>query len=184
MKTDYELAALATSQAGYLGRAQIDELGLSGSAIRRRVANGTLIVIRKGLYRVEGIGGDHKALLRGAMAILPTPTVSHESAAEAYGIPYIARGKAVVTVHARTTHDFPDVLIHRSLDLVDDHRQMIDSMWTTNPARTLADAAAVLHPRAWRWPSMTRWRGASYRSRSNNEFSTRLPGAVETDAEL
>jgi hypothetical protein len=96
---------------------------------------------------VNGISGDRKGLLRGATAILPgRATVSHESAAETHGIPYIAKGRAVVTVHARTTHDFPGVKIHRSLDLDDDHRQVIDSLWTTTPARTLNDLAAVLHP--------------------------------------
>ncbi|MGH8926049.1 MAG: type IV toxin-antitoxin system AbiEi family antitoxin domain-containing protein [Acidimicrobiia bacterium] len=148
MRIDYELAALATSQAGYLSREQADGLGMSDSSVQRRVKNGTWIVVRKGLYRVQGVIGDYKALLRGAAAILPDATISHESAAEAHGIPYIARGKAVVTVHPRTTHDFPGVAVHRSLDLVSAHRQLVESVWTTTAARTLVDSAAVLRPKA------------------------------------
>jgi hypothetical protein len=148
MKLDYELAALAITQAGYLSRQQVDELGVSDSAIHRRIKNGTWVAVRRGLYRVQGISGDYKALLGGAMAILPDPTISHESAAEIHGIPYIRRGKAVVTVHARTTHEFPNVFIHRSLDLLSSHRLQVDSMWVTTPARTLNDLAAVVHPNA------------------------------------
>ena len=150
MKTDYQLAALAVSQAGYLSRRQIDEHGLSEAAIRARVGNGTWNVVQKGLYRVEGVSGNHKALIRGAMGILPSPTVSHESAAEIHAIPHVPRKRAVVTVHGRTTHVFPGVQIHRSLDLVAEHREQVDSLWTTTPARTLVDSAAVLHPKALR----------------------------------
>ena len=150
MKSDYDLAVIASTQGGYLGHGQLQEHGLSEKAIEQRVHNGALIRVRKGLFKVDGIDGDYKGLLRGAMAILPEPTISHESAAELHAIPYIQRRKAVVTVHARTTHTFPGVQIHRSLDLLPEHRQKIDSLWITNPARTLVDAAAVLHPKALR----------------------------------
>ena len=148
MNCDYEAAALASNQAGYLGHKQANGLGLSDAAIQRRVRNGTLESVRKGLYRVPGITGDYTGLLRAAMAYLPDPTVSHESAAEIHGIPYVPRGKAAVTVHASTSHDFPGVNVHRSLDLIDSHRLQINSLWTTNPARTLNDLAAVVHPDA------------------------------------
>jgi hypothetical protein len=149
MKADYELVAIASSQAGYLGHDQVEAHGVSKAAVKHRVDKGLWVPVSRGLYKVEGISGDRKALLRGATAILPgQATVSHESAAEIHGIPYVTRRLSVVTVHARTTHDFPGVKIHRSLDLADDHRQMIDSLWATTPARTLNDLAAVLHPDA------------------------------------
>ncbi|HJQ94370.1 MAG TPA: hypothetical protein VJ935_01515 [Acidimicrobiia bacterium] len=148
MKADYQLAALATSQAGFLGHDQVKRLSFSDEMIANRITNGTWTRVRNGLYKVGGIAGDHRGLLRGAMAILPNPTISHESAAEAYSMPYVARSRAVVTVHARTTHDFPGVTIHRSLDLANDHRQLVDTQFTTTPERTLNDLAAVLHPNA------------------------------------
>lgn len=150
MKADYHLAVLAAQQAGYLSRQQIDEHGLTAAAVKWRVKAGTLRVVRKGLFRVDGIGGNYRALIRGAMAILPDPTVSHESAAEIHGIPFVPRRRSVVTVHQRTTHDFPGVQVHRSLDMIEEHRQLVDSIWTTTPARTLNDLAAVLHPQALR----------------------------------
>lgn len=148
VKADYQLAALASSQAAFLGHDQVKGLGLSDEMIANRVRSGTWTRVRNGLYKVAGVEGDHKGLLRGAVAILPNATISHESAAEVYSIPYVARGRAVVTVHARTTHEFPGVTIHRSLDLANDHRQPVDAQWTTIPERTLIDLAAVLHPNA------------------------------------
>jgi hypothetical protein len=147
MKADFQLAHLAVRQAGYASFEQLDALGFSRGAIERRVDNGSLMVVRKGLYRVDGITGNHQAVLRAATAILPNATISHESAAELHGFPLVPRGKAVVTVHARTTHDFPGVTIHRSLDLREEHRMERDSMWWTTPPRTLMDLAATLHPK-------------------------------------
>lgn len=150
MDIDYELAVLAQTQAGYLGKEQIDRLGMTDSAIRWRVRSGAWIPVRKGLYRVDGINGDHKSLLTGALAILPDPTISHESAAEIHAIPYIPKRRAVVTVHARTTHEFPGVTIHRSLDMRAHHRVKIENRWTTAPGRTLIDLAAVIRPQSFR----------------------------------
>lgn len=147
MNIDFELGALGNRQAGYVGHQQLRERGMSEGAVRWRVESGALLLVRKGLYKIPGIGGSYVELLRAAMSILPGPTVSHESAAEALDLPFIARGKTVVTVHARTTHDFPGVKIHRSLDLADHHRRLINGLWTTNPERTLIDLAAVARPK-------------------------------------
>ena len=149
MKADYELVAIASSQAGFLGHHQVEAHGVSKAGIKHRVDSGLWVPVSRGLYRVHGITGDRNGLLRGATAILPgRATVSHEAAAEVHGIPYVSRGLSVVTVHARTTHDFPGVKIHRSLDLIEDHCEVIQSLRTTTPARTMNDLAAVLHPNA------------------------------------
>ena len=66
-----------------------------------------------------------------------------KSAAQLHNIPPIPKGKAVVTVHARTTHSYPGVTVHRSLDLAPDHMVMVADLRTTNIARTLIDLAAV-----------------------------------------
>ncbi|HKZ19943.1 MAG TPA: hypothetical protein VJQ57_07525 [Acidimicrobiia bacterium] len=149
MRNDYALAAIASRQAGFLGHDQVVSLGFSKAAIKHRTETGMWSVAGRGLYKVNGINASQQGLLRAATAILPgNPTVSHESAAEIHGIPYVARGLSVVTVQARTTHDFPGVEVHRSLDMLAEHRQLIDSMWTTSPERTLNDLPAVLHPSA------------------------------------
>lgn len=81
--------------------------------------------------------------MRGAVATLPDAAISHESAAELHGIPLIPRGNAVVTVHARTTHGYPGVTVHRSLDLATHQIVTIDDLRTTSIPRTLIDLAAV-----------------------------------------
>ncbi|HKY46581.1 MAG TPA: type IV toxin-antitoxin system AbiEi family antitoxin domain-containing protein [Acidimicrobiia bacterium] len=143
MRRDLELGALAASQASFISGRQAAEYGLSPAAIRWRLQEERWTRVRNGLYQVNGMAGDLKGLLRGAAAILPNAAISHESAAELLGIPMIPKGKAVVTVHARTTHGFPGVTVHRSLDLAADHIVTIDDLRTTNVARTLVDLAAV-----------------------------------------
>ncbi|HJQ95672.1 MAG TPA: type IV toxin-antitoxin system AbiEi family antitoxin domain-containing protein [Acidimicrobiia bacterium] len=147
MELDYELADLASSQAGYLGHDQAVSIGLSDDAIYWRLKQGVFTPAARGIYRVKGFTGDHRGLLRAATAILPDATASHESAAEIWGMPFVPRKRVVVTVHASTTHNFPGVRIHRSIDLFGHHRALVDGMPVTTPARTLNDLAAVLHPK-------------------------------------
>jgi hypothetical protein len=147
MKLEYEVAGLASTQAGYLGHQQAVSIGLSDDAIHWRLKQGILTLAARGIYRVKGITGDHHGLLRAATAILPDATASHESAAEIWSMPLVPRQRVVVTVHAGTTHNFPGVRIHRSIDLFDNHRTLGDGMQVTTPARTLNDLAAVLHPK-------------------------------------
>ena len=142
------MAALGSRQGGLLGHQQAIDLGLSEAAIRHRVESGVWTSIHKGLYRVAGMSGGFREALTAAMAILPDPTISHESAAEIHQIPYVVRSKAVVTVHSRTTHDFPGVTVHRSLDLIEHHRRRIRDYMTTTVSRTLVDLAATMHRKA------------------------------------
>lgn len=146
MKADYECGVLASTQAGYLGHAQATARGMTDAAIKYRLRQNLWLPASRGLYLVNGVTGDYRGLIRGAMAILPDPTVSHESAAEIHQMEHVRRGKAVVTVHAGTTHEFPSVTIHRSLDLAAHHRRLHDEILATSPARTLVDLAAVLKP--------------------------------------
>ena len=143
MQRDLELGALAAGQAGFISSRQAAEHGLSPAAIRWRVEQRLWTPVRNGLYQVNGVEGDLRGLIRGAVAILPEAAASHESAAELHGIRPIPKGKAVVTVYARTTHTYPGVTVHRSLDLAAHHMVTIDNLKTTNIARTLIDLAAV-----------------------------------------
>jgi predicted transcriptional regulator of viral defense system len=143
MQRDPELGALAERQASFISGRQAAEYGLTPAAVRWRVENELWTRVRNGLYQVNGVSGDLRGLLRGAVTILPDAAISHESAAELHGIPSVPRGRAVVTVHARTTHGYPGVTVHRSLDLVANHIVAIDGYRTTTIARTLVDLAAV-----------------------------------------
>ena len=103
MKLDYELADLASSQAGYLGHDQAVSIGLSDDAIYWRLKQGVFTPVARGIYRVKGFTGNHHGLLRAATEILPDATASHESASEIWGMPFVPRKRVVVTVHASTS---------------------------------------------------------------------------------
>jgi predicted transcriptional regulator of viral defense system len=143
MQRDLELGALAARQASFISSRQAAEYGLTPAAIRWRVEEQLWTRARNGLYQVNGVSGDLRGLMRGAVAILPDAAISHESAAELHGIPLVPRGNAVVTVHARTTHGYPGVTVHRSLDLATHQIVTIDDLRTTSVPRTLIDLAAV-----------------------------------------
>jgi hypothetical protein len=144
VKRDYLIGGLASRQAGLVGHDQAIGIGLSEASIKYRLRRGLWNAEGRGLYRVSGISGDYKGLLRAAVAILPDATVSHESAAEIHGMSHIRRRMAVVTVHAGTTHYFPDVVIHRSIDLFPHHKMTMNDLSVTTPARTLVDMAAKI----------------------------------------
>jgi hypothetical protein len=143
MQRDLELGALAASQASFISGRQAADHGLTPAAIRWRVEQKLWTRARNGLYQVNGVSGDFRGLIRGAVAILPDAAISHESAPELHEFPCIPKGRAVVTVHARTTHSYPGVTVHRSQDLAPDHIVMVDNLKTTSIARTLVDLAAV-----------------------------------------
>jgi hypothetical protein len=143
MQRDLELGALAAAQASFISSRQAAEYGLTPAAIRWRVEQRLWTPVRNGLYRVNGVQGDVRGLIRGAVAILPDAAASHESAADLHDIAPIPKGKATVTVYARTTHSYPGVTVHRSLDLAPHHLVTVDNLKTTNIARTLIDLATV-----------------------------------------
>jgi hypothetical protein len=84
-------------------------------------------------------------LVRGAVLALPDAVVSHGSAARLWGFPYLQRLPRSVSVHHRTTHRFPDVVVRRTVDLAPHHRTELRGLPITTPARTCADLAADLH---------------------------------------
>jgi hypothetical protein len=85
--------------------------------------------------------------VRAAIATLPQAVASHETAAELHAIPRLQTGKAVVTVHSKTTHSFPGVVVHRTRDLADDHITAVNGVRATTLGRTVVDLSATLHPR-------------------------------------
>jgi hypothetical protein len=143
MDLDRLATRLAADQGGVLRREQALELGLTRGSIAYRVKVGRWDPVARSVYRVLSMRSLEDRL-RSAVAALPGAVVSHESAAELHAIPSVTRGRAVVTVHTRTTHDFADVQVHRSHDLSASHMTRIKGLPVTNPARTIVDLASVL----------------------------------------
>jgi hypothetical protein len=141
--TDRAIAAVAERQGGVVGRAQLLALGLSCSAIDRRVGVGRLHVLHRGVYsvghRVVGEAGRRWAavLACGSGAIL-----SDASAAAAWDIRASASRTVHVTVGSSGRARRPGIRLHRRGVLPPDEIARLDGLPITTPARTLLDLAA------------------------------------------
>jgi Transcriptional regulator, AbiEi antitoxin len=146
MTPDQRALAHAARQGGVIDRQQALACGLSRSAIDRRLGNGDWKRVRRSVYRLIDLT-EPKDLLRAAVGVLPSAVVSHESAAEIHRFPTVATGRAVVSVHTRSTHVFPGVVVHRNHDLAASHVVEIDDLPVTTIPRTIIDLGLFLSHR-------------------------------------
>jgi Transcriptional regulator, AbiEi antitoxin/Protein of unknown function (DUF559) len=140
---DHRIAELARRQGGVVGRRQLEALGLSASAIDRRVRAGRLHLLHRGVYAVGHrlIG----ALGRRWAAVLACgdgAVLSHGDAAAAWELRR-SRGRAVhVTVGPNGRATRRGIVAHRNGPLPADEVTTLDGLPITTPARTLLDLAA------------------------------------------
>jgi very-short-patch-repair endonuclease len=133
----------ASRQHGVLSRSQLTQLGLGRGAIDRRIQQGRLHLLHRGVYAVG-----HRALtqhgrwMAAALAAGPDARLSHHAAAALWQIRPTARTRVDVTVpralHARAG------LRHHQAVLPPDEVTTHLGIRVTTPARTLFDLAAVL----------------------------------------
>jgi hypothetical protein len=133
----------AAKQGGYITRAQLLDLGLSTSAVDRRIDSGDFTVIVPSLYQVFS-SDDHSDLIRGAQLALPSGVASHQSAAVLLSFPVLPKLVPTVTVPSHTTHRFPNVTVRRCADMHASHLATVEGIRVTNVARTAFDLAGVL----------------------------------------
>jgi predicted transcriptional regulator of viral defense system len=139
--TDHLIAALAERQGGIVEHGQLRALGLSGSAIGRRVEAGRLHRRYRGVYSVghrrTGIDG---AWWAAVLAYAPDGVLSHASAAAAFEI---LRSQALhVTVTRNGRKRRAGIVFHQRRVLPDDEVTDLRGLPITTPARTLIDLAA------------------------------------------
>ncbi|MBX5440343.1 MAG: type IV toxin-antitoxin system AbiEi family antitoxin domain-containing protein [Solirubrobacteraceae bacterium] len=147
------MAALATRQHGLVTRVQARALGLSGSAIARRLAAGRLIAVHPGVYAVG-----HAALsvrgvwLAAVLACGPRAALSHGSAALLWEIGRGVPRRIHVTVPGTAGRDAPrGVRLHRYRSLDPDADVTVrDGIPVTTVERTLLDLATARPPRVVR----------------------------------
>lgn len=118
----------------------LKSIGFTRGMIDGRVRRHGWKSVGRGAYRVIPVR-DHRDEVRSAVAALERAIVSHESAAEIHGIRRVPRGKAVVSVHSRTTHEFEAVEVHRTHDLDEWHITSADDLPVTTIERTVVDLA-------------------------------------------
>jgi very-short-patch-repair endonuclease len=138
------IANAATRQKGLVTRRQLAGMGFDEAAIARRVADGTLHRLYRGVYAVG-----HEALAplaRETAALLacgPGAVISHLSAAGMWSlVPVGADAREVhVTVAGRKVRSRPGLRTHRTSRLTEVDVRRKDGVALTSPARTLLDLA-------------------------------------------
>lgn len=142
-KNDARVAELAGRRSGVILRSEVLALGMSDDMVKTRLRAGVWRVIKPGAYLLAGFAVDGRSLLAAATAALAA-VASHESAAELHDLPFVPRGPTVVTVPARATHFFDEVVVHQSTDLTEGYVVDVAGIPTTSVVRTVMDLATVI----------------------------------------
>jgi hypothetical protein len=136
------LVALAEKQHGVVARAQLRALGLGENAIQRRVRQGRLQRLHRGVYAVgHRVLRPEGRMLAAVLACGPRAVLSHCSAAALWALRPTDRAPVDVTTTARSGERVSGIDLHRarSLDPADvtEHH----GIPVTTVARTLVDLA-------------------------------------------
>jgi hypothetical protein len=145
---DRAVADLAARQFGVVAREQLRAAGLSDAAITRRVANGRLHRVHRGVFSVgHAVLGERGRLMAAVLAGGPGTVVSHASAAALW---QLRRNPAVaidITTRRTGRATVSGVRIHRPRTLRADEVTARHGIPVTTPARTLLDLAATVSAR-------------------------------------
>ncbi len=133
----------AQNNAGIISRAEILALGMSATTLNRRVAEGWLVPVARGLYALPGVLLHERSLLMAATTALGA-VASHESAARLHTLDGLDPRRIAVSVPVRRSNRFPDVIVHQLTDLRQEDVTDIHGIPTTTITRTIIDLAAVL----------------------------------------
>jgi Transcriptional regulator, AbiEi antitoxin/Protein of unknown function (DUF559) len=136
---------LARAQHGVVTRAQLVLLGMTRHAIDRRIANGRLHRLHRGVFAVgrpdvEQLG----RWMAGVLAGGDEAVLSHRAAAELWGIRIRRATPIEVSIPARTTRAIKGVVVHRRRHLWDRDRSRHVGIPVTSPIQTLTDLAGCV----------------------------------------
>ncbi len=126
--------------------AQLTELELTASAVRKRAAAGRLYRVHRGVYSLAPpeLLTRNGRFLAAVLACGPGAVLSHRSAAALHELRRTERVRIDVTVPGRTCHRHDGIDVHRSQTLTAADTTTVDRMPVTTIARTLFDLAAVV----------------------------------------
>ena len=136
---------LARHQHGVVARKQLLGLGFTRHAIRHRVATGRLHAVHRGVFVVGRPELDvHGRCMAAVIACGPEALVSHQTAAELWGI-RTPRGEPIeLSVPATVERTLIGVHLHRRRSLADGDRGTTARIPVTNVVRTIVDLAPRL----------------------------------------
>jgi predicted transcriptional regulator of viral defense system len=144
LATDQAIAALAETQAGVVEHRQLRRMGLTSSAIGRRMEVGRLHQIYRGVYAVG-----HRApaadgrFWAAVLACGPDGVLSHASAGAAWDLRRSDSPTIDVTVGLGGRARRPGIRLHRTRSLPADEIATVRDLPVTTAARTVLDLAAT-----------------------------------------
>ena len=138
--------ALARRQHGVITRAQLRELGFTDRAIDHRLRTGRLRPLHRGVLVLGGREvGNLERWMAAVLACGEDALLSHQSAAELWGIRKPRAGDVEISVPKRVRRRPEGIRVHRRSGLTDPDRRTRRGISVTSPARTLADLSGRLH---------------------------------------
>jgi very-short-patch-repair endonuclease len=139
---------LVRRQHGVITRGQLLELGLTRHAIEHRVEAGRLHLIHRGVYVVGRPELDvYGRCMAAVLACGPRALVSHEKAAELWGIRPSRERPIEISVPLTVQRSLTGVRLHRRRLLGDQDRAIKSRIPLTSPVRTIVDLAGRLGER-------------------------------------
>lgn len=148
LPVDRSIAELARTQYGVVAREQLARLGLPASTIDRRVADGRLHVIHRGVYAVGHVVLTARGRwMAGVLAGGPGAVLSHASAAALWELRASNAVIVDISVHRTGRGRRRGLRMHRPRTLRQNEKTIKDGIPVTTPARTILDLAARLDGR-------------------------------------
>jgi very-short-patch-repair endonuclease len=140
---DTVIARLAARQHGVVALWQLTALGISTSGISRRVADGRLRRVHRGVYAIGPL--DREGYWMAAvLACGEGALLSHRDAAMLWNLRQTSRTAIDVTVVAASRRSRRRLTVHSATELHPDDRAEVDGIPVTSVSRTLLDLAEVV----------------------------------------
>lgn len=158
-RADYTQTLARIAKNGIITTAHARENGIPGKALERRVANGTLLRDRPGVYRFAGWPrGDDPAQQRLALACSHAKALCLWSANHALGVEPARPTEIHVAVRATSHVESTDwYTAHRLRPIERDEITKRHEVAVTTAARTIRDFAATLSATDWNQSYVNRW---------------------------
>ena len=143
MDADRQLAQWAARHHGLFRAEDALRVGLSRRQIGYRVRQGRTERLGQNVYRIAGSARtpDQRAL---SAAWRADGATSHRTGIELHDLMDRSRRRPHVTVDRSGGHELPDVVIHRSSDLIPSDLMLVRRIPVTTAARTLVDVGLLV----------------------------------------
>ncbi len=145
METFGQLALLAAAQDSVFTTGDAARLGIDRHRLRRALAAGLVVRLHPRVFAMAGAPSSPRSLARAGALHLPHGWMSHETALVLHDVDRIPFA-VVATLEPHLGHRHDGIRVHRTSDLIEEHRTAIDGIPTTTVARAVVDVASVFAP--------------------------------------